>query len=97
MNLVPKIRELTAKAVPGLSYDQVSVMLVPMRESVGVPMQPQSSFLGLTYFTENGPPYLLIGACALFLLAVIALITFAVLNFLKHRGSKTADSNEKTK
>ncbi len=37
INLVPEIRELTASAVASLKYDNVSVMLVPVRESVTVP------------------------------------------------------------
>lgn len=37
VNLVPEIRELVASAVASLKYDNVSVMLVPVRESVTVP------------------------------------------------------------
>ncbi len=37
VNFVPEIRELTASAVASLKYDNVSVMLVPVRESVTVP------------------------------------------------------------
>ena len=37
VNLVPEIRELTASSVASLKYDNVSVMLVPVRESVTVP------------------------------------------------------------
>lgn len=44
VNMVPKIRELAASAVPGLSYDKVTVMLVPMRESVSVPRQKDTNF-----------------------------------------------------
>lgn len=40
VNLVAKIRELTSKAVPDLDYERVSVMLVPVREQVSVPMEP---------------------------------------------------------
>lgn len=52
VNMVPKIRELTASAVPGLSYDKVTVMLVPMRETLSVPRNT----------TNNAPlPYALMG------------------------------------
>lgn len=44
VNLVTKIRELTAKAVPGLGFEQVSVLLVPVRETVSVPYAPPLSF-----------------------------------------------------
>ena len=37
VNLVAKIREISARSVPGLSVDSVSVMLVPVRETVTVP------------------------------------------------------------
>lgn len=37
LTLVPEIRELAASAVASLKYDNVSVMLVPVRESVTVP------------------------------------------------------------
>ncbi|MBQ3892943.1 MAG: type III secretion system inner membrane ring lipoprotein SctJ [Desulfovibrio sp.] len=39
--LISNIRELAANAVPGLTQDNVSVMLVPVRETVSVPM-PQN-------------------------------------------------------
>lgn len=47
VNLVPEIRELTASSVASLKYDNVSVMLVPVRESVtvpeNVPLRPRCS------------------------------------------------------
>lgn len=46
VNLVPEIRELVAGAVASLKYDNVSVMLVPVRESVTVPdTRPASPLL----------------------------------------------------
>lgn len=66
VNMVPKIRELTASAVPGLSYDKVSVMLVPMRESISVPRSGDS---------ETPLPYALLGILAgLLLLGVVAYV-----------------------
>lgn len=44
VNMVPKIRELTASAVPGLSYDKVTVMLVPIRENITVPRAESTRF-----------------------------------------------------
>ena len=37
-NLVPNIRVLAAKAVPGLDQNNVSVMLVPVRDTITVPL-----------------------------------------------------------
>lgn len=37
VNMAAKIRELSAHAVPGLTVENVSVMLVPVRETVTVP------------------------------------------------------------
>lgn len=37
VNMVSKIRELSAHAVPGLNVENVSVMLAPVRETVTVP------------------------------------------------------------
>lgn len=56
-NLVARVREVTAKAVPNLNPDRVTVMLVPTRESVSVPMVPQERFLGISYKPADGPPF----------------------------------------
>lgn len=44
-HLVPRIRELAANAVPGLAQENVSVMLVPVRETSTAPM-PWTNVLG---------------------------------------------------
>lgn len=78
VNLVAKIRELTSKAVPDLDYERVSVMLVPVREQVSVPMEPTPKFLGLPIAPENGPPYALIGAGIVFLAALAGFVLLAL-------------------
>ncbi|MBQ9536446.1 MAG: type III secretion inner membrane ring lipoprotein SctJ [Desulfovibrionaceae bacterium] len=47
--LVTDIRKATASAVAGLNFDNVTVMLVPVRESVTIPMAPKppASLLGV--------------------------------------------------
>ena len=57
VNLAGRVRELTAKAVPNLSPERVSVMLVPVREYVSVPMTRQEYFLGIPYMPPDDPPY----------------------------------------
>ena len=76
--LVAKIRELTSKAVPGLESNHVSVMLVPVREQITVPVQPQKTFLGIPYAQDNGVPWRLI---ALLLISLSSIIGLGVLGF----------------
>lgn len=66
-HLVSRIRELAANAVPGLQQDKVSVMLVPVRETVTVPM-PQEGKL-----TTSNKSWILYVAGALFALSLGAL------------------------
>lgn len=61
-HLVPRIRELTANAIAGLKQEDVSVMLVPVRETVTVPMSVDQN-------TRTGW-YVLAGAIVLFLLSL---------------------------
>ena len=98
VNLVAKIRELTSKAVPDLDYERVSVMLVPVREQVSVPMQPAPKFLGLPIAPENGPPYALIGAGIVFLaaLAGLALLALSLRDALRKRKEAANASEEQS-
>ena len=76
VNLIPKIRELAAKAVPGLDYERVSVMLVPVRGTVTVPMRRGATLFGMPLPSESGPSYLLVAA-GVTLLAALAGLAFA--------------------
>ena len=95
VNLVAKIRELTSKAVPDLDYERVSVMLVPVREQVSVPMEPTPKFLGLPLAPQNGPPYAWIGAGIVFLaaLAGLALLALSLRDALRKR-KEAANASE---
>lgn len=86
VSLVPKIRELTANAVPGLAFDRVTVMLVPLRESVGVPMRSSPTFLGLPLTAEGGPPYLLLGLAIALFAVFLSLVVMAALLIRKGRA-----------
>ncbi len=44
VNFIAKIKETTAKAVPNLDFENISIMLVPVREEISVPMQEKKSF-----------------------------------------------------
>ena len=70
VNLVPEIRELVAGAVASLKYDDVSVMLVPVRESVTVPETPPAPAPLLSPDTYTTVDLLRALALALAMLAV---------------------------
>ena len=89
VNLVAKIRELTAKAVPSLDFDHVSVMLVPVRETVSVPLQPTPTFLGLPFLPDNGTPYILVGALLLLLGVLVVLGVGGYTLWLRRKQQKT--------
>ena len=79
--LVSNIRELTANAVPGLAQDRVSVMLVPVRETVTVPMPQQQETI------SEKRMYILAGLAALLLLAVSGL---GMAMFVRSRREKSS-------
>lgn len=60
VNLVPKIRELTAMSVPELSLDQVSVVLVPVRETVTIPTNATFTTINGIFFHNGHMSYVLI-------------------------------------
>lgn len=66
-HLISRIRELASNAVPGLQQDKVSVMLVPIRETVTVPMAQE----GL--MSSNNQPWILYAAGAMCALSLAAL------------------------
>lgn len=87
-HLVPRIKELTANAVAGLNKDDVSVMLVPVRDTVTVPM-PQG-----TAGSENtfvGGKTLLLASALLFLIALGATAAAGLLYF-RSRRSRALDN-----
>ena len=83
--LIPHIRELTANAVPALMQDKVSVMLVPVRETVSVPMPHQE------VKQDNSRLYIFAGVGVLFALALGGLGTAAIMN-QRRRKAETQDN-----
>ena len=82
--MVPRIQELTGNAVPGLSADHVSVMLVPVRETVTVPMAESIRDAGPVLMANK---WLLGSLIALALLALAGLSGTGFL-YWKLRASK---------
>ena len=64
-NLIPRIQMLTANAVPGLTQDRVSVMLVPVRETITTPI------LDAREAKDNVSRFLFFGAIGFFILSLL--------------------------
>ncbi len=79
--LIPHIRELAANAVPGLTQDNVSVMLVPVRETVSVPMPVQGEA------RADRELYLIAGLGGLLVLACGGLAAAAALYIRRRRDN----------
>ena len=79
--LIARIRELAANAVPGLSPDRVSVMLVPVRETITVPMLEEE--------TVKGNSSLLYGALGALIVGLGALAG-AIALYLRTKAEKAA-------
>ena len=77
--LIPHIRELTANAVPALMQDKVSVMLVPVRETVSVPMPHQE------VKQDSARLYILAAVGVFFALALGGLGTAGILHLRRRR------------
>lgn len=80
---VPQIRRLVANSIPGLSFDKVSVVLVP---SAGTPdvtrvtFDPSSSVLGFKVARESAVPLrIILCVLASSLIAAVASITWLLL------------------
>lgn len=94
VNLIPKIRDIAAKAVPGLDYERVSVMLVPVRESVSVPMAQAPEFFGLPFIPDNGPPYLIIGSVLIVVAVTMGLVLILISRFQDLRARRKEEEQE---
>ena len=66
-NLIPRIQTLTANAVPGLTQDRVSVMLVPVRETITTPI------LDARNAKDNVSRFLFFGAIGFFILSLLGI------------------------
>ena len=84
-HLVSRIKELTSNAIPGLMQDDVSVMLVPVRETVTVPMGPDAQADAAGSLER----WMLTGALILF---VLALAGFAVAGYLLRKNKTEHDT-----
>lgn len=83
VNLVPKIRELTSMSVPELSPDKVSVVLVPVRESITIPTVASLSSIGDMFFSNGHATYVLIILAGIIVLMMVALLYLNII-FWKH-------------
>jgi type III secretion protein J len=84
-HLVSRIKELTSNAIPGLMQDDVSVMLVPVRETVTVPMGADA----LADLASDKERWMMLGAL---ILLVISLVGFAVSCYIMRKNKTGQDS-----
>ena len=92
IGMVPKIREMTANAVPELNFERVSVLLLPVRETVSVSMTTPPRVLGLFPAGPEGDVPLLPAGLSLAALAVSAAVLVRLLIRRRRRGDATAPS-----
>lgn len=88
-NLISRIQVLTANAVPGLTQDRVSVMLVPVRETITTPL------LDARTQQSDINKFLILGSAALFVLSLPGLV-FGWLGWRRRRADRSQGSQEQT-
>ena len=88
-HLISRVRELAANAVPGLKQENVSVMLVPVRDTITVPMLEQKPPVD-----EKFVKTALAAAAGILALAIAALAGAAVLFVRARRPKKDSQSEE---
>ncbi len=78
INLESKVRELVAMSVPELTPEQVSVVFVPVRESLTIPTTGSSNISGGIFFSEGHVSVIFIFmAC----ISIVIVGTLVVINF----------------
>ncbi len=95
VNLVPKIRELTSMSVPELSPDKVSVVLVPVRESITIPTVASLSSIGGMFFSNGHATYVLFILAGIVVLMMVALLYLNII-FWKHVWTAYSESKSNT-
>ena len=88
-HLISRVRELAANAVPGLKQENVSVMLVPVRDTITVPMLEQKPPVD-----EKFVKTALAAAAGILALAIAALAGAAVLFVRARRPKKDSQSED---
>ncbi len=89
---IARIKEITAKAVPNLQFEDISVMLIPVREEISVPLQQNKSLYDKINDTKYG--FLLIGIlCIIFLAAIVYLVHISVDLWIK-KSNKNNEQNQ---
>lgn len=85
-NLVPRIQQLTANAVPGLEKERVSVMLVPVRETITTPI------IDAREARDDVERFFFIGGIVLFILSIPGLAGGVL--WWRRRGGQARDKDE---
>ena len=87
-HLISRVRELAANAVPGLKQENVSVMLVPVRDTITVPMLQETETA-----SQKKAQMFLFGAIGLF---IVSLLGLGAGGFLYWRSRRTSGTDKKT-
>lgn len=93
VNLVPKVKEITAGAVAGLDVNNVAVMLVPARDNVTVPIvQKQKSFNLFSEIDKLNMSFLALAfAFALIINALFLLLNYIIKKRKAHNSKENTD------
>lgn len=88
---IARVKEITAKAVPNLQFEDISVMLIPVREEISVPLQQSKSLY--EKINDSGYGLIIIGVlCIIFLAAIVYLVHISVELWMK-KSNKNNEQN----
>lgn len=92
INYLANIKEVTAKAVPNLLFDDISVMLIPVREEISVPMEQSKSLFEAIRRSQYG--FLIFGILGIIFIAEILYIANMARIFYQSRKASKTENEE---
>ncbi len=98
VNYVAQLRDMTAKAIPNLIAKNVSVVLMPMRESISTPRVIPPTFFGVFTRAMNDSPLIIV----LLLITTLGIIAYFIpygISFVRkyQKKGKTSDTSDANK
>lgn len=90
---IARVKEITAKAVPNLQFEDISVMLIPVREEISVPLMQNKSLY--EKISDSGHGLVIIGVlCIIFLAAIVYLVHVSVDLWMKKSNKNNEQKTE---